>query len=266
MSSPLRILILTDTHSRWPYTAAITAPKSDVFIHCGDLTQVGGLASLKRAIADIKTIDAPLKLVIASNHDLDLDEVWVRRNMKDDADLDEHRECVDFMIAQKEFGIHYLGEGVHEFEVGDGRKLRVYASPYTSEFNGYAFAYGEAEDRFNSDAGGIPEDIDIAMTHGPPKFSEHEKYNLDANEKRRHLGCEKLARAMRRVKPRLHCFGLIHEGRGAMRIDCKGGGMSRAESIGLREKRRCSSTQRWTRAATPFWWTLIYLQNDILRY
>lgn len=78
MSSPLRILILSDTHSKWPYTAVIPAPKSDVFIHCGDLTQVGGLASFKRAIADIKTIDAPLKLVIAGNHDVDLDESWVR--------------------------------------------------------------------------------------------------------------------------------------------------------------------------------------------
>ncbi|MBK5656749.1 MAG: metallophosphoesterase, partial [Rhizobium sp.] len=83
MSSSIRLLILSDTHSKWPYTPANPAPKADVFIHCRDLTQAGGLASFKRTIADIKTIDAPLKLIIAGNHDLDLDEVWVRKNMED---------------------------------------------------------------------------------------------------------------------------------------------------------------------------------------
>lgn len=96
----------------------------------------------------------------------------------------------------------------------------------------FRIAYGEEEDRFNSDAGGIPDDIDVVITHGPPKFSEYEVYDLDANEKGEHLGCEKLARGMRSVKPRLHCFGHIPEGRGAMTIDWKDGGMSRAESLG----------------------------------
>jgi hypothetical protein len=36
------------------------------------------------------------------------------------------------------------------------------------------------------------------VTHGPPRFSEHNEYNLDANEKGEHLGCAKLAGAVRR--------------------------------------------------------------------
>jgi hypothetical protein len=94
--------------------------------------------------------------MIAGNHDLDLDEVWVRKNMEDEADLEEHRECVQFLKVQRECWIYYLDEGVHEFEVKDGRKLKVYASPYTPAFNDYAFAYGKDEDRFNDGISRIP--------------------------------------------------------------------------------------------------------------
>jgi len=230
----LRLLVVSDTHSIWPYGPHAPAPEAEMFIHCGDLTQAGDLASFKRAIADIKTIDTPLKLIIAGHHDVNLDEAWVSKNMGDEAELDEHRECVKYMKAQEEFGIHYLDEGVHEFEVKNGKSLRVYASPYTPESNEYAFAYGKAEDRFNLGASRIPEGVDIVMTHGPPNFSGQKYFSgkkecrLDANKEGEHLGCEKLASAIRRVKPALHCFGHVHEGRGSVWLDWEKDETSRA--------------------------------------
>ena len=59
----------------------------------------------------------------------------------------------------------------------------------------------------------------MVMTHGPPLFREHSNYNLDVNQDGKNCGCEKLASAIRRVKPRLHCFGHIHEGCGVMKMD-----------------------------------------------
>jgi hypothetical protein len=56
---------------------------------------------------------------------------------------------------------------VHEFELRNGKMLRVFTSPYTPEFNGFAFAYTYDEDRFNPDNDSMPENIDIIMTHGP---------------------------------------------------------------------------------------------------
>jgi uncharacterized protein (DUF2461 family) len=41
---------------------------------------------------------------------------------------------------------------------------------------------------------------------------------LDATHTGEHVGCEHLLRAARRCKPRLHCFGHIHEGCGAQRV------------------------------------------------
>lgn len=54
--------------------------------------------------------------------------------------------------------------------------------------------------------------VDVLMTHGPPMGI------LDKTSRNEPVGCEHLLRAARRCKPRLHCFGHIHEAWGAERI------------------------------------------------
>ena len=54
--------------------------------------------------------------------------------------------------------------------------------------------------------------VDVMMTHGPPLG------RLDKTISDKEVGCEHLLRAARRCKPRLHCFGHIHEGWGAQRV------------------------------------------------
>ena len=222
MAAAIRFLIISDTHGAWPYSPTDPAPKADVLLHCGDLTQVGGLASFKRAMEDIKSSDAELKLIIAGNNDLELDEIWVRDKMEDEEDLKDHSKCVAFMQNRKSNGIHYLEEGTHGFFLKDGRHFTVYASPYTPEFNGYAFAYGEGEDRFNVGEKSVPANVDILMTHGPPLFLANPEYQLDISHDGKHCGCKKLADAVQRTRPRLHCFGHLHEGRGALRVNWTG--------------------------------------------
>lgn len=65
----------------------------------------------------------------------------------------------------------------------------------------------------------VPEwsEVDVIMTHGPPMGILDEVYNGG------HVGCEHLLRAARRCKPRMHCFGHIHEGWGAQKIQWKEG-------------------------------------------
>lgn len=41
---------------------------------------------------------------------------------------------------------------------------------------------------------------------------------MDATTTGAHVGCEHLLRAARRCKPKLHCFGHIHEGWGAQKV------------------------------------------------
>ena len=69
------------------------------------------------------------------------------------------------------------------------------------------------------------------MTHGPPLFSEADSYGLDKSQDGKHCGCARLARAIRRVKPRLHSFGHIHEGSGAMRMNWDSGQLTTAGKV-----------------------------------
>ncbi|TGO43614.1 hypothetical protein BOTNAR_1716g00010 [Botryotinia narcissicola] len=166
----------------------------------------------------LSNFDAELKLVIAGNHDLELDKEWCKAHLEEDEDyLDGHARAMEVMKGAlvKEAGVTYLEEGTHTFNLESGATFKIYASPYQPEFNDYAFAYKRNEDRFNASGetaegvtsiakNPIPADVDIVMTHGPPKGFRDEN-----------LGCENTLHAVQRAKPLMHCFGHIHEGYGA---------------------------------------------------
>jgi Icc-related predicted phosphoesterase len=53
----------------------------------------------------------------------------------------------------------------------------------------------------------IPENLDILITHGPP-FGI-----FDRTAKKVNAGCKYLLAKIQKVKPKIHIFGHIHEGR-----------------------------------------------------
>jgi Icc-related predicted phosphoesterase len=226
-----RFLILSDTHnyelptkpSQFGPKFMLPVPKTDVLIHCGDLTNKGGLKSYERCLKLLGAIDADLKLVIAGNHDLSLDAAYWASHRKRWDDADEHQKAMQIMKGKeaREAGIRYLEEGMHEFVLKNGARLRVYASPYQPAFCEWAFQYERDEDRFNCPEqvtqgiisiarNPIPDypGVDVVMTHGPPRGVLDACYGG-------HEGCENLLRAVGRAKPLMHCFGHIHEGYGA---------------------------------------------------
>lgn len=217
--STIRALIISDTHNKWPHSLQEPHSAVDVFIHCGDLTQFSGLPSFRRAIEDIKAVNAELKLIIAGNHDVDLDPAWLEKFAEDDDDVAIGVKCLSLLQSQQDHGIHYLNEGTHGFTLKDGRSFTVYATPYTPEFRDFAFMYGTEEDRFNDGPNKVPDRVDVVVSHGPPAFTGLSGCSLDVSERGEHCGCEKLAKALKRVKPRLCCFGHIHEGWGAAKMD-----------------------------------------------
>lgn len=84
--------------------------------------------------------------------------------------------------------------------------------------------YGSEEDRFNDGPHKLPEGVDTVVSHGRPAFTGLSGHKIDASKGVEHRGCKKLATALERVKPRLCCFGHIHEGcGGAAKLDwgCK---------------------------------------------
>lgn len=216
---PTKFLIISDTHD-FKFGDAeevdgkfrLPVPKADVLLHCGDLTKIGGVvAPTQRPLEMLRAIDAELKLVIAGDHDINLDGDHFANRNKD--------EKVGIMKDQlaKEAGVTYLTEGLYTFTLKSGVQFKIFTSPYTPNLFDYAFTYERDKDRFNPTKQVAPGTkstglhlipnhplVDIIMTHGPPQ-------NILDND----VGCEALLHAVSRAKPLLHCFGHIHEGYGA---------------------------------------------------
>lgn len=324
-----RILILSDTHGkdfsvdagsststdpRNPPLPPTPLPSADVLLHCGDLTRHSGLGEWAGVLAQLRAVDAPLRLVIPGNHDIALDETgfpaWSREveEAEEQAAAMAAEERAVAMVSeaagtggakpspgqQEESGLReaqstkqqqqppppyrvggvrerfgqlgaarrlwaeeeaaaapstgrtvlLVDEGVHVFELRNGARLTVFASPWTPRFGQWGFQYPTAAGHvfpmdgapvyhhFADDGGpgrevGIAPvllqqktvgggaaklAIDVAMTHGPPRGMR------DLTTRGVRAGCPHLLAAVSRARPLLHCFGHIHEGWGAERV------------------------------------------------
>ncbi|EEH35942.1 metallophosphoesterase domain-containing protein [Paracoccidioides lutzii Pb01] len=230
-----RFCLISDTHTYTPLPPDNWSPfrhpfpAADVLLHAGDLTMVGKGNEHQATIGMLKSAEAELKIVIAGNHDITLDEDYYNsfghRRHQAREDLVKIRDMYCGEEARRH-GIVYMDEGVRTFRLKNGAQFTVYASPYQPEFCRWAFAYKRPQDRFNPPQEGtqfvaqnpIPDfpAVDVILTHGPPRGVMDETISCEA------VGCDHLRRAVTRAKPRLHCFGHIHEGYGAQRMEWAG--------------------------------------------
>ncbi|KAK5740765.1 hypothetical protein LTR17_004355 [Elasticomyces elasticus] len=201
-----RFLIISDTHGQ----TDLHLPTQEVDVLC----------EFEATLNLLKNIRAPLKLVIAGNHDFALDLPMfkkkiadVRPPLEDDlvkreyGDAGEVKRLLQSEDA-KSAGIVYLEEGTHTFTLANGARLKVYASPYTPSKADWGFEYDPQQEEHN---GSIDNDTDVVITHGPPKGV------LDYTNSKR-AGSPGLFAAVARARPRLHCFGHIHEAWGAKQV------------------------------------------------
>lgn len=189
--------------------------RADVAIHCGDLTDGSKLEEFQTAIQLLKGLNVPLKLAIAGNHDFTMDiPAFEKKVAEATPSLDPELvakeygapgEARQLFEEAKDAGIIFLDEGTHRFTLENGALLTVYASPYTPALGAWGFQYHpERGHKFAIDKG-----VDVVITHGPPKGI------MDYTYGRERAGCPDLFAAVARARPRLHCFGHIHEGWGA---------------------------------------------------
>lgn len=183
----LRIVSISDTHGKH---AKVRLPDGDVLIHAGDFMTYGD------RLSEIASFNHWLskqphrhKVVIAGNHDLLLES--------------------DPSLARAQLtAAIYLENSAVEIE-----GLHIWGSPQQPRFLDWAFNVdrGPAIRQYWNK---IPTKTDILITHGPP-FGILDKIAPSGE----HLGCEELAIAVQRVRPKLHVFGHIHGGRGTCEHD-----------------------------------------------
>ncbi|KAJ9422350.1 Metallo-dependent phosphatase-like protein [Fusarium oxysporum] len=213
-----RVLILSDTHGlRFEEDKKPLAPV-DLVIHCGDLTEDSKLEGFRETVQLLKEVDAPIKIVIAGNHDFSLDDgvfknkiAEASRVAHEDLEQSIKDEYGDYgeakrLLIEGDHGIMFLNEGTHEIRLQNGALMKVYTSPYTPSTAGstdWGFQYNGAHEF------AIPKGIDMVVTHGPPHGI------MDMTPQRQRIGCPQLFSAIAKSQPRIHCFGHVHNSWGA---------------------------------------------------
>lgn len=180
----MRLVCMSDTHTMH---GRVKVPEGDVLIHAGDFTKRGKPAEIESFNAFLARQPHAHKIVVAGNHDFlfEDDPAAARRILT---------------------AAHYLQD--EALELGG---VRFYGSPWQPRFFNWAFNLDRgAPLRAKWDL--IPAGTDVLITHGPPHG-----YG-DRCEDGRVVGCEELALALGRVRPKVHIYGHIHEGYGARRL------------------------------------------------
>ncbi len=185
---PLKVCAISDTHNRHN---KVEIPECDVLVHTGDYSFTGQKSEVKNFYKWLNKQPAKYKISIQGNHEIG----W-----EDDPDR-------MYEIAMKECpnGIHFYNDGI-EIE-----GYNFWGSPVTPEFYDWAFMKSRGMECKKVWIR-IPDDTDVLLTHGPPKFI----LDLCRNG---YVGCEDLAdEVLHRVKPKYHIFGHIHESYGQTNI------------------------------------------------
>lgn len=183
--SKMRIWHISDTHQ---YHDQLEIPDNiDLAIHSGDATNwrdpFRNEPEMHKFLAWFTMLDIPTKIFCAGNHDTSLEKGLITK---------EQIEACD---------IHYL---FNEAIKIDG--FKIWGSPYTPTFGNWAFMKSRQKIRKVWEI--IPNDTDIIITHGPPKGILDLTWRT--NNQAEMCGDISLLKRIREIKPKLVCFGHIH--------------------------------------------------------
>ena len=158
----------------------------DMIIHAGDVSNIGTIPQIHEFLGWFSELPYKHKIFIAGNHDFGFEVI---RNSRETG------------IVMPE-GVTYLQD---ESVIIEG--IKIYGSPWQPRFYDWAFNVDRGESIARKWSL-IPEDVDILVTHGPPYGI------LDRTDAGLNVGCEDLQFTLRKVHPKIHVFGHIHEGYG----------------------------------------------------
>ncbi|KAF1978421.1 Metallo-dependent phosphatase [Bimuria novae-zelandiae CBS 107.79] len=242
---PIRIVCISDTHG----LTVDEIPDGDILIHAGDMTVDGSIPEIQRQVDWLSSLPHKEIVVISGNHDTYLDP-RTRPLLREDqrsGTIDwkrvyylQHRKLSLIMAVEPNNAVgeetHLLGRETKH------RKLRIYGAPQIpacGDMGVHAFQYPRGRDAWSET---VPEDTDILVTHGPPKY--HMDLSLPHG-----MGCEHLAKEVKRVSPTLHVFGHVHWGAGQEVVWWDGCHSAYEEGMSIRP--------RWFRGLmSPWlWWS-----------
>lgn len=187
----MRLVCISDTHGDH---AGLVLPEGDILIHAGDISAHGQRAETLGFMKWLGTRGFAKTVCIAGNHDTFMEQ----EPMLTQQFADDH-------------GVELLNDSGLEW-----KGLRFWGSPITPRFYNWSFMRDPGEP-IQAHWRLIPENTDVLITHGPPYGIMDQVFR--PNGQGEHTGCPDLLTRVRRVTPKAHIFGHIHEGHGLVKQD-----------------------------------------------
>lgn len=180
----MKLVVLSDNHSNYDFET----PEGDVLIHCGDFSYQGKPLEIMNFIDWFKQQPHKHKIWVPGNHELSLEDFPYNIEVIE-------QETGAICIHNKEYMIN---------------RIKFFGSAMTPNFRDWAFMHNKKQaQRYWSHA---PYRVDVLITHGPPKGI------LSNNLEGEDCGCPYLRQYVDRTKPKIHCFGHLHESYGHKKI------------------------------------------------
>lgn len=182
----MRCWLISDTHN---HHGQLRVPDGiDVVIHCGDESESGNEwlnEPEARAFFEwYSALAVAVKIFVPGNHSTAIEQGLIRP---------DQYPAVRFLV--------------HDQTEING--LKVFGTPYTPMF--FNWAYMRQREELAVVWQSIPDDVDILITHGPPKGVMDVTRDLDTRDPI-HVGSQSLTRhVIKRIRPLLHTFGHIHD-------------------------------------------------------
>lgn len=86
--------------------------------------------------------------------------------------------------------------------------IKIFGSPFTPTF-GTGWAFNCNRNKIHKHWDLIPNDVDIVITHGPPKFISD--YTIDFDRNIINVGDKTLLNKIMEIQPKYHIFGHVHD-------------------------------------------------------
>ena len=185
----MKLWFISDTHNQHELLNVPT--DVDAVLHCGDESESGNAwlnePEARRFFTWYTSLDIPTKIFVPGNHSTAVEQGLIRAS---------EYPAINFLIHDE-----FTWQG-----------LKIFGSPYTPMF--FDWAYMKERSELDAIWQTIPDDIDILITHGPPKGILDVTKDMDTRQPI-HVGSKSLTRHVEsRIQPKIHAFGHIHDERG----------------------------------------------------
>ena len=204
----MKIWHISDTHT---FHGLLQVPENvDMIIFSGDCSNPREPIVNRNEVLDfiewMKSLDIKHKIFVAGNHDTSIERNYVKKQDFVDAGITYLEN--DWIEIDENSGWASLADsGEIGSTIVPPKRIKVFGSPQTPSF-GNGWAFNKKREKMHEHWKHIPDDIDIIVTHGPPKNILDLSYDRDNNLEC--CGDSALRKRIIEIKPKLVCFGHIH--------------------------------------------------------